>query len=64
MIIFDTTDPAIIGFPIREDHVFALKVQVRDPESGLMAFLGESIAVGPTGAIRMSNQPLGLTVID
>lgn len=64
MIIFDTTDLAIIGFPIREDHVFALKVQVRDPESGLMVFLGESIAVGPTGAIRMSDQPLGLTVID
>ncbi len=64
VIIFDTKDPEILTFTIRENQVFALKVQVRDERSGKMAFLGESVAIGPTGANRMSDQQLGLTVIN
>jgi len=64
MILFDTQDPAVLAFEIKENHVFALKVQVRDQQSGTMAFLGESVAIGPNGAIRMSDRPLGLSVID
>lgn len=64
MIIFDTKDPRILSFLIQENQVFALKVQVRDERSGEMAFWGDSVAVGPSGAIRLSNDPLRLTIIE
>jgi Xaa-Pro aminopeptidase len=64
MIIFDTTDPKILAFPILENQVWALKVQVRDEGTGEMAFWGDSVAVGPNGAVRLSSDPLQLTVID
>lgn len=64
MIIFDTKDPKILAFPIEENQVFALKVQVRDERTGEMAFWGDSVAVGANGATRLSNDPLRLTIID
>ena len=63
MIIFDTKDPKVLSFPILENQVFAMKVQVRDERSGEMAFWGDSVAVGPNGAIRLSNDPLRLTTL-
>ncbi len=63
MIIFDTTDPDILGFELRQDQVYAVKAQVRDERSGEMAFWGESISIGPAGAIRSGRQPVGLIAI-
>jgi Xaa-Pro dipeptidase len=63
MIIFDTKDPAILAFQLREDQVYAVKVQVRDERTGEMAFWGESISIGPSGAVRSGHQPVGLAVV-
>ena len=64
MIVFDTNDPEILAFELREDQVYAVKVQVRDERSGEMAFWGESISIGPTGAVRSGRQPVGLAIIE
>jgi hypothetical protein len=63
MIIFDTQDPAILRHELRENHVYALKVQVRDEVSGEMAFWGESVAIAAAGAERLGKQPIQLAVI-
>ena len=52
-----------LSFELLEDQVYAVKVQVRDEQSGEMAFWGESISIGPTGAVRSGRQPLDLAVI-
>jgi Xaa-Pro dipeptidase len=63
MIVFDTNDPAILSFPLRQDQVYAVKVQVRDEQSEQMAFWGESIFIGPAGAVRSGRQPVDLATI-
>jgi Xaa-Pro aminopeptidase len=63
MIIFDTSDPQILAFELSEDQVYAVKVQVRDERSGEMAFWGESISIGLTGAVRSGQQPVDLAII-
>ena len=64
MIIFDTTDPELLAFELREDHVYAVKAQVRDESSGEMAFWGESIAIGAVGAVRSGVQPVAVASIE
>ncbi len=63
MIIFDTSDPAILGHILRENAIYAVKVQVRDEEKGEMAFWGESIAIGQDRAVRLGLQPIRLPII-
>jgi Xaa-Pro dipeptidase len=58
MIIFNTDDPAILNHQIRENHVYAVKVQVRDDARGDMAFFGESVAIDGESAVRLGKQPI------
>ena len=64
MIIFDTSDPAILGHVLCENDVYAVKVQVRDETRGEMAFWGESVAIGPDRAARLGRQPIRLPIIE
>ncbi len=55
MIVFHTDDPEILAHELKENHVYALKVQVRDAERTEMGFWGESVAVGANGAERLGS---------
>lgn len=63
MIIFDTQDEDILNLKIMENHVFAVKVQVRDEESQQMAFFGESVAIGVDRAMRLARDEIALHVV-
>ena len=63
MIVFQTEDPDIVGYEIREHHIYAVKVQVRDASSGQMAFWGESVAIGPQRAEQLGHHPVTLPII-
>lgn len=64
MIIFDTEDPSVLDYKIRKNHIYAVKVQVRDVAHGDMAFFGESVAIGAEKAVRLGKQPIELTIIE
>jgi Xaa-Pro aminopeptidase len=63
MIVFQTDDPKILAHELSEDHVYALKVQVRDSDSGEMAFWGESVAIGDSRAERLGKHLASLPII-
>jgi Xaa-Pro dipeptidase len=63
MVIFNTEDPAVLGYGIEKNQTFAVKAQVRDDRSGLLAFWGKSICVGDAGAIRSGKHPIELAEI-
>lgn len=58
IIIFNTTDPRILNWPVKENQTYAVKCQVRTRGGGPMAFWGESMRVGPKGAERLGTTPI------
>ncbi|WP_293972814.1 M24 family metallopeptidase [Sphingomonas sp.] len=63
MIVYQTDDPAILAYEIREHHIYAVKVQVRDKTSGEMAFWGESVAIGSARAEQLGTHDISLPII-
>ena len=58
MIIFNTTDPRVLDWPVRENQTYAIKCQVRTRNGGGMAFWGESMRIAAEGAERLGSMPM------
>ncbi len=57
IIIFNTSEPRILEWPVRENQTYAVKCQVRSRGAGPTAFWGESMRVSSTGAERLGTTP-------